>query len=130
MDDEYIVNLHKEIQFDLFNWNKVAYLGEILISSRNKMDNGEYENWIETKLFISPKFATFYEFIYQNKQTVDQFILKKTIQGNLLAIKEILIQANEDHQSGKLDQLQFNRISFISGKIIDYINWIIEDRGL
>ena len=52
MDDEYIVNLHKEIQFDLFNWRKVVYLGEILWLSRNNMNNGDFDNWIETKLFI------------------------------------------------------------------------------
>jgi hypothetical protein len=130
VDDEYIVNLHKDIQFDLFNWEKVAYLGEILYKCKNGMDNGEYDNWIETKLFISPKFADFYEYVYQNKVLVDQFRFKNNIPGNLPELKEILMHAKEDFQSGKLDQLQLSRISSISGKIIDYINWIIEDRGL
>jgi hypothetical protein len=94
------------------------------------MDNGEYDNWIETRLFIAPKFATFYEYVYQNKRIVDQFSFRNTIPGNLPEIKEILIQANNDFNSGKLDQSQLKRISSISGKIIDYINWIIEDRGL
>ena len=130
MDDEYIVNLHKEVQFDLFNWSKVAYLGEILSKCRNSMDNGTYDNWIETKLFISPKFANFYEYIYQNKQIVDQFTFKNTIPGNLPELKDKLIQANQDFQTGKLDQMQFTKLTNISDKIIDYINWIIEDRGL
>ena len=130
MDDEYLVNLHKEIQIDLFNWNKVADLGEILFKCKNNMDDGEYDNWIETKLFISPKFADFYEFIYKNREIVDQFSFKNTIPGNLPELKEILVHANEDYQSGKLDQLQLTRISSVSGKIVDYINWIIEDRGL
>ena len=60
MDDEYIVNLHKEIQFDLFNWQKVVYLGEILHQSRTRMNNGDFDNWIETKLFISPKYANYH----------------------------------------------------------------------
>ena len=130
MDDEYIVNLHKEVQFDLFNWNKVAYLGEILSNNRSSMDNDKYDNWIETKLFISPKFANFYEYVYQNRQMVEQFTFKNTIPGNLPELKDILVHANEDFQSGKLNQLQLNKISSVSGKIIDYINWIIEDRGL
>ena len=130
MDDEYIVNLHKEIQVDLFNWKKVAYLGEILAKSKRSMDNGEFDNWIETKLFISPKFADFYEFIYKNREMIDQFTFKNTIPGNLPELREIMVHANEDYQCGKLDQLQLNRISSVSGKIVDYINWIIEDRGL
>lgn len=130
MDDEYIVNLHKEIQVDLFNWKKVAYLGEILYKGRHSMDNGDFDNWIETKLFISPKYADFYEYVYQNQQMVDQFTFKNTIPGNLPELQDILIHAKEDFESGKLDQLQLNRISSVSGKIIDYINWIIEDRGL
>ncbi len=94
------------------------------------MDNGEYDNWIETRLFISPKFATFYEYIYQNKQIVDQFTFKNTIPGNLPELKDKLIQANQDFQTGKLDQMQFTKLTNVSDKIIDYINWIIEDRGL
>ena len=120
MDDEYIVNLHKEIQFDLFNWKKVAYLGEILCQCKNRMDNGDYDNWIETKLFISPK----------NRDMINKFSFKNTIPGNLPEMKEILVQANADFESGKLDELQFVRFSNVSDKIIDYINWIIQDRGL
>ena len=130
MDDEYIVNLHKEIQFDLFNWTKVAYLGEILYKSRSSMDNGDYDNWIETKLFISPKYANFYEYVYQNRDMVTQFSFKNTIPGNLPEMKQILLQVNEDFKHGKIDQEQFGRFSNVSDKIIDYINWIIEDRGL
>jgi hypothetical protein len=130
MDDEYIVNLHKEIQFDLFNWNKVSYLGEILYKSKNSMDNGDFDNWIETKLFISPKYAEFYEFVYQNRDMINQFTFKNTIPGNLPEMKKILVQANEDFEAGKLDQMQFGRFSNVSDKIIDYINWIIQDRGL
>jgi hypothetical protein len=130
VDDEYIVNLHKEVQLDLFNWNKVAYLGDILSNNRSSMDNSKYDNWIETKLFISPKFANFYEYVYQNRQMVEQFTFKNTIPGNLPELKDILVHANEDFQSGKINQLQLNKISSVSGKIIDYINWIIEDRGL
>lgn len=130
MDDEYLVNLHKEVQYDLFNWDKVAYLGEILSKCKNSMDNGEYDNWIETKLFISPKFADFYEYIYKNKDLINQFRFKNTIPGNLPEIKEILIHADENFKSGKLEQSQLNRIFGVSEKIIDYINWIIEDRGL
>jgi hypothetical protein len=130
MDDEYIVNLHKEIQFDLFNWNKIAYLGEILHKYRSNMENGDYDNWIETKLFISPKYANFYEFIYQNRNMVNQFTFKNTIPGNLPEMKQILMQANEDFKRGKIDQVKFGQLSNVSDKIIDYINWIIEDRGL
>jgi len=130
MDDEYIVNLHKEIQFDLFNWKKVAYLGKILSKCRNNMDNGTYDNWIETKLFISPKFADFYEYIYKNRGMLDQFRFRNSIPGNLPELQDILIHAKEEFQSGKLDKLQMTKISNVSGKIVDYINWIIEDRGL
>ena len=130
MDDEYIVNLHKEIQFDLFNWRKVVYLGEILWLSRNNMNNGDFDNWIETKLFISPKYANFYEFVYQNRDMINQFTFKNTIPGNLPEMKEILVKANTDFESGKLDLDQFGRFSNVSDKIIDYINWIIVDRGL
>ena len=130
MDDEYLVNLHKEIQSDLFNWKKVTYLGEILYQNRHSMDNGDFDNWIETKLFISPKYADFYEFVYQNKDMIDQFTFKNTIPGNLPEMKAILVQANMDFDSGKIDQTQFGRFSNLSDKIIDYINWIIEDRGL
>lgn len=130
MDDEYIVNLHKEVQFDLFNWHKVAYLGEILYKSRTSMDNGAYDNWIETKLFISPKYADFYEFVYQNRDMISQFTFKNKIPGNLPEMREILVKASEDFESGKLDKLQFVRLSNLSDRIIDYINWIIQDRGL
>jgi hypothetical protein len=130
MDDEYIVNLHKEIQVDLFNWKKVAYLGEILYKNRHSMDNGDYDNWVETKLFISPKYADFYEYVYQNRDMINQFKFKNTIPGNLPELQNILIRAKADFESGRLDQLQLNTISSVSGKIIDYINWIIEDRGL
>lgn len=130
MDDEYIVNLHKEIQFDLFNWRKVVYLGEILIQNRNNMNNGDFDNWIETKLFISPKYANFYEFVYQNRDMINQFTFKNKIPGNLPEMKEILVKANMDFESGRLDLDQFGRFSNVSDKIIDYINWIIEDRGL
>ena len=68
--------------------------------------------------------------IYKNREMTDQFRFKNTIPGNLPELKEILIHANEEFQSGKLDQLQFTRISSVSSKIVDYINWIIEDRGL
>jgi len=130
MDDEYIVNLHKEIQFDLFNWRKVVYLGEILCQSRNNMNNGDFDNWIETKLFISPKYANFYEFVYQNRVMINQFTFKNTIPGNLPEMKDILVKANTDFESSKLDYDQFGRFSNVSDKIIDYINWIIADRGL
>jgi hypothetical protein len=130
MDDEYIVNLHKEVQFDLFNWKKVAYLGEILHKSKTRMDNGEYENWIETKVFITPKYADFYEFVYQNRDMINQFTFKNTIPGNLPEMREILVKAGADFESGKLDKLQFVRLSNVSDRIIDYINWIIQDRGL
>ena len=130
MDDEYIINLHKEIQVDIFNWKKVAYIGEILYKNRNNMENGDYDNWVETRLFISPKYADFYEYIYQNKQMVEQFTFKNSIPGNLSKLKEILVHANEDYKTGNLDQSQLNKISSVSGKIVEYINWIIEDRGL
>jgi hypothetical protein len=61
---------------------------------------------------------------------VEKFAFKNTIPGNLQELKDVLVHANEDFQSGKINQLQLNKISSVSGKIIDYINWIIEDRGL
>ncbi len=94
-EDELIISLHKEIEHDLFNWDKVAQIGEILSVSKNHMDEGEYDNWIETKLFISPKFVGFYMYIYENIAVAKQFKFKHNIPDNLLELREILLKSNE-----------------------------------
>ncbi len=130
MDDELLINLHKDIQNDLFNWEKISYFGKILWESEEKLNVGDFDNWIETSLFISPKFAHFYTFIYKHKNLANQFIFKKDIPKNLLELREILIRAKENFKSGKLKKSELNMLSSISNKIIDYISWIMEDRGI
>ncbi len=129
-EDELIISLHKEIEYDLFNWDKVAQIGEILYLSKDQMDEGEYDNWIETKLFIAPKFAAFYMYIYQKKQLARQFKFKHNIPDNLIELREILLKSNKDFKSGKIKNSELNQLTKVSQKIMDYITWIIEDRGL
>jgi hypothetical protein len=129
-EDELIISLHKEIEYDLFNWNKVALIGEILSASKNKMDEGEYENWIETTLFIAPKFVGFYMYIYKNITVARKFKFKHNIPDNLIELREILLKSSKDYKSGKIKISELNHLTSVSRKIMDYITWIMEDRGL
>jgi hypothetical protein len=129
-EDELIIILHKEIEYDLFNWDKVAQIGEILSASKTDMDEGEYDNWIETKLFIAPKFAAFYTYIYQNKELTRQFKFKHKIPDNLIELREILLKSNKDFKAGNIKKSEMDQLTKVSQKIMDYITWIIEDRGL
>lgn len=129
-EDELIISLHKEIEYDLFNWDKVAQIGEILSTSKNHMDEGEYDNWIETKLFIAPKFAAFYMFIYMNKDIAGKFKFKHNIPENLKELREILLKSEKDFKSGIIKNSERDQLTRVSRKIMDYITWIIEDRGL
>jgi hypothetical protein len=129
-EDELIISLHKEIEHDLFNWDKVAQIGEILSASKNQMDEGEYDNWVETKLFIAPKFVAFYIYIYQNKELTRQFKFKHKIPDNLIEIREILLKSNKDFKAGNIKKSEMDQLTKVSRKIMDYVTWIMEDRGL